>query len=93
MRLFTVGLVLTIVGMFIIAIGIPLAAYLSYGGHTHFAGFVWIFPFPIIAFGNISHMSPILSILSILAFIAFIIFIILLVVSYVKSRRVEEELE
>jgi membrane protein YdbS with pleckstrin-like domain len=58
-----------------------------------FAGFVWVFPFPVIAFGNISHMSPLLSILSILAFIVFIIFVIMFIISLVRYRRGEQEEE
>ncbi len=91
MRLFLVGIILIFLGMLVLAIGLPLVAYL---GGCKFAGFVWIFPFPIIAFGNLSHMSPILSIVSVLAFIVFIIFVIFFIISLVKyHRRREEEVE
>jgi len=90
MRLFVIGLILIFLGMFILAVGLPLVAWLSGG---KFAGFVWVFPFPVIAFGNISHMSPLLSILSILAFIVFIIFVIMFIISLVRYRRGEQEEE
>ncbi len=89
MRLFVLGLILIFLGMFILAVGLPLVAWLC--GGCKFAGFVWIFPFPVIAFGNVSHMSPILSILSILAFIVFIIFVVMFIISLVRYRKTEHD--
>ncbi len=91
MRLFTIGLILILLGMFILAVGLPLLSYISCGCHVSTGGFIWIFPFPVIAFGNIAHMSPLLYILSIVAFIAFIVFVILMIISYVRYRRGHEE--
>jgi len=87
-RLFLVGMILILLGMLVLVVGLPLAAYL---GGCKFAGFVWIFPFPLIAFGNMTHAGPLLSIMSVLAFIVFVIFVVFFIISIVRHHRGESE--